>query len=394
MTIDLILYGGYIIHLIKSAFSGEAPKEMPKDIEVDKLIELAVKHSVANIIYEPLSSLGVMDQDTDRKLGKIYKFAIMNDAVQSHYTELISNEFEKNEIPHCVMKGPVIKELYPRSYFRQSGDLDIFVPEEHRKKSRDIMTGLGFEIERFNDADADDVYFIGKKIHVELHKILVSNKTPWQAECQKITDRLILKNGRKYELEMTPEDYYLYMIAHMAKHMMYSGMGIKMVLDVWVYNGKYADTIDRKILNDRLELCGLSEFEQNVCKLVDYWFYNKSAEKTIQKLSYYVLVSGTFGTKQQLDAYFYSQYAGETNSHMVAKLVYYWDFFFRPYKWMCGRYQILEKIPVLLPFCWVHRALKTLLFEREKAHNIASKYDDADLGESRIIQNFKREIGL
>ena len=394
IDVDLKLYGGYIIHLIKSAFSGDAPSKMPEGIDVDILIDVALKHSVANIIYEPLSSLGVLNQDTDRKLKKIYSLAIMNDTVQSQYLELITDAFEKNEIPHCVLKGPVIKGLYPKPDFRQSGDLDIYIPEKYRKKSKEIMTDLGFEIERFNDADADDVYFIGKKIHVELHKILVSNKTPWQAECQKITDRLVTKDGRNYELEMTVEDYYLYMIAHMAKHMMYSGMGIKMLLDVWVYLKKYADIFSRKILNERLELCGLAEFEQNVGKLVRYWFYGESAEEKIQKLGYYVFASGSFGTKKQLDAYFYSQYAGNTNSHAVAKLAYYWDFFFRPYKWMCGRYPVLEKTPVLLPFCWVHRALKTLLFEREKARNIASKYDDADLGESRIIQNFKKEIGL
>ena len=391
---DLKLYGDCIISLIKAAFSGEAPKELPEQIDIDVLIDIAVKHSIASIVCEPLMKLEGLEQAQAKKLKAIYNFSVMNDATQSYYFESVTEKFEENAIPHCVLKGPVIKELYPKSYFRQSGDLDIFVPNEYSEKARDIMLELGFEIERFNFADADDVYFIGKKIHIELHRILVSNKTSWQKKCQEITERLVLADGKQYEYEMTPEDYYLYMIAHMAKHMYYSGMGIKMVLDVFVYLEKYDGLFDKSVLSDRLEACGLAEFEKNVRRLVDFWFKGKHQDETIQKLGYYVFSSGAFGTKEQLDASSYANDAGNTNSPLIAKFVYYWKFFFQSYKWMCNRYPILNKIPVLLPFCWVHRALKTLLFEREKAKLIASQYDSSDLEESKQLQKFKREIGL
>lgn len=388
------LYCGCLIQLIKSAFSGNPPEKLPKEVNIDILINAAKDHSVANIIYEPLKSLGVLEPDSEHNIKALYNYAIMNDTVQSYYLDLIDDAFEKNEIPHCVMKGPVVKALYPRPDFRQSGDLDIFVPEKFRKKARDIMLRLGFEVKRFNADAADDAYFIGQKIHVELHRILVSNKTPWQKECQKITDRLVLKADKLYTYEMTAEDYYLYMIAHMAKHMLYSGMGIKMVLDVWVYAKNYSETLNKNVLQERLSRCGLEKFEENVRKLVKFWFEDEEPETLIKELGDYIFLSGTFGTKKQLDAYFYAHNAGQSNSRVIAKAVYYWEFFFKSYKWMCNRYPILEKIPVLLPFCWVHRALKTLIFEREKAHNIASRYDNVDLSESKKIQNFKKEIGL
>lgn len=391
---NLDLYCACLIKLIKAAFSGGIPENLPKEINVDILIDAARRHSVANIIYEPLKNLGILGPEYEQKMKTLYNFAIRNDAVQSYYLDIITDAFEKNEIPHCVMKGPVIKTLYPRTDFRQSGDLDIFVPDKYREKAKNVMLGMGFEIERFNPADADDVYIIDKKTHVELHRILVSNKTPWQKECQKITERLVLKEDKQYTYEMTAEDYYLYMIAHMAKHMMYSGMGIKMLLDVWIYMEKKSKILDKNILKERLSHCGLEQFEENIRKLVDFWFNDGPADELIKKLGNYVFLSGTFGTKKQLDAYFYAKNAGKSNSPVIAKTIYYWKFFFMPYKWMCARYPILKKIPVILPFCWVHRALKTLIFEREKSQDIASRYDNVDLAESKKIQEFKREIGL
>lgn len=391
---DIKLYENLLIELIKCGLSGETPKEIAQNIDFGVLIEVARKHSVANIIYEPLKKTGVLGASNEQKLKLFYNFAIVNDTVLTHYLDLLSDRFEKEEIPHCVMKGPVIKKLYPRSDFRQSSDLDIFVPKEFRQKAHDIMLDLGFQIERFNAEDADDSYFIEKKVKVELHRILVSNKTPWQEECQKIADRLVLSDNKKFTYEMTKEDYYLYMIAHMAKHMKYSGMGIKMVLDIFVYINRYGDVLDKMLIKERLNKCGLVQFEEKVTALTNYWFGGDSADEFIQKLGDYVFVSGAFGTKKQLDSYFLAEEAGSSDSDFVTKVKYYIKFFFQPYSYMCKKYPVLIKMPFLLPFLWVYRALRTILFDREKAHKIASKYDNVNVSESKRIQKFKEELGL
>lgn len=388
------LYEKYLIKLIKSGILYECAEPLPANVDMHTLVNLAIKHSVANIIYEPLSKIGISDRELDNKIQKIYRYGIINDSIQMNYLQRITGAFESNGISYCVMKGAVIKNLYPRSDFRQSGDLDIFVPESDRMKAHDVMVEMGFCVERFNINEADDVYFIDKKIHVELHRILVSNKTPWQKECQKITDRLILTEGYKYNYKMSDEDYYLYMIAHMAKHMKYSGMGIKMVLDVWIYMREYSDKLNWNILNKRLMACGLDLFEKNVRELCYYWFENKDGGELVKKMGHYILISGAFGTSEQLDAYMFAKDAGKTNSVHIAKLTYYLKVFFEPYYLMCKRYPVLIKLPILLPFYWMHRAAKSILFHRDKSNAIAAKYDNVNLDNAKKILDFKKEIGL
>ncbi len=61
---------------------------------------------------------------------------------------------------------------------------------------------------------------------------------------------------------------------------------------------------------------------------------------------------------------------------------------------MANRYPILNKLPVLLPIMWIHRALKTLLFNKDKAEIIRTRYDNTDISDGQRIIEFKKNIGL
>ena len=122
---------------------------------------------------------------------------------------------------------------------RQSTDLDIYVEDKYTEKAKNILEKMGFVTERFSHKMQDDSYFLNNYVHVEIHRKLISNKCPWDDKCGEIIDRIKKTDNSDYEYEMSCEDFYLYMIGHMAKHMKYSGIGIRMVVDVWVYLRKY-----------------------------------------------------------------------------------------------------------------------------------------------------------
>lgn len=389
----LKLYLDYTVHLVKCAILDIAPNPIPNEINLNNLMVFAKNHTIENIIYLPLKKLGA-DNEVMVRLEEFYNHAIINDATQQYYLEMITDAFEQNRIRHCVMKGPVIKKLYPTSDMRQSGDLDIFVDDCNTEKCRDIMEQLGFETELFDKSAAHDEYKADKTVIVELHRMLISNKCPWDKKCQKIADRLIKSDGCEYRYEMSKEDYYLYMIGHMAKHMKYSGIGIKMFLDVWVYLNAYENLLDKELLKQRLKECGLYEFEQNCVKLCDYWFNDRAADGIIKEMAMYVGASGNFGTNEQLLAGEMANNAGASGNAKAGKMKYYIKMFFQPYKYMANRYPILNKLPFLLPFFWVHRALKTLLFNKEKAEVIRSRYDNTDISYGQKLVNFKKNIGL
>lgn len=382
-----------LIDCIKCSFGvGECDNIECGDLKA--LADLAMMHAVDCVIYPTLQKKFQDNNEIMQILSERYNRAIMIDATQQYYLELLENTFEQNQIRYCVMKGPVIKKLYPSSEMRKSGDIDIFVDDKNTDKVKDLMTGLGFDVKTFNKAVAHDEYCIDRVIEVEIHRTLISNKCPWDKECQKITERLVVSDGHKFKYEMTKEDYYLYMIAHMAKHMRYSGIGIRMVLDVWVYLNAYGDVLDFDKINSRLEKCELLEFENNVRNLCAYWFDGKEAsEKTIE-LGMYIAASGDFGTYEQLLSSEFARNAGKSKSTLKGKLRLYLGIYFMPYKHMKQKYPILSKMPILLPFFWTYRAVTGIVNDKEKAAGIINRYENVDIDKGKAIIDFKKRIGL
>lgn len=387
---DLKLYGDYLIHLITCAIKQIKPTPIPEGIELDELVLLAEQHKVANIIYYSMSKLGI---EHERLLNDL-NMAILADAKQQYYLDEIRESFEKNKIRFLCMKGIVLKRLYPTTDMRTATDMDIYVDDENSEKAQELMTAIGFKTDRFNHELQDDAYTTDDMVHVELHRKLISNKCRWDEKCQDIVKRITPKSEGAYEYVMTIEDFYLHMIGHMAKHMKYSGFGIRMVIDVWLYLEKFKSEMDLDILDERLKYCGLYDFNQAIMKLSDYWFNSGNAYPATLQLADYVMSSGIFGTYEQYISTDAAINAGISKSKNVGKLKKLLYIVFLPYGNMCTLYPNLRKRPVLLPIYWIRRAFDRLLHKKEKFSQMYKQYDDVDMKLATDIYEFKKGLGL
>ena len=387
---DFRLYGDYLVHLIKCSIKKIKPNPIPQGIELDGLIALAERHNVANIIYLALRDLGI----ENKRLSNACLLAIFSDAKQQYYLDEIKQSFEKNKIRFLCMKGIVLKGLYPTTDMRTATDMDIYIDDENSEKAQELMTEIGFKTERFNHELQDDAYTADDIVHVELHRKLISNKCRWDEKCQEIVKRITPKSEGAYEYVMTNEDFYLHMIGHMAKHMKYTGFGIRMVVDVWLYLEKFKSEMDFDILDERLKYCGLYDFNQVILKLNDYWFNSANASPATLQLADYVVTSGTFGTYEQLISTEAAVNGGKIKSKSVGKLKKILQIVFLPYRNMCTLYPNLRNMPILLPIYWLRRAFDRLLHKRENISKIYKQYDNVDMKLATDIYEFKKGLGL
>ena len=292
------------------------------------------------------------------------------------------------------MKGIVLKGLYPTTEMRTATDMDIYIDDENSEKAQELMTEIGFKTERFNHELQDDAYTADDIVHVELHRKLISNKCRWDEKCQEIVKRITPKSESAYEYVMTNEDFYLHMIGHMAKHMKYTGFGIRMVVDVWLYLEKFKSEMDLDMLDERLKYCGLYDFNQAILKLNDYWFNSANASPATLQLADYVVTSGTFGTYEQLISTEAAVNGGKIKSKSVGKLKKILQIVFLPYRNMCTLYPNLRNMPILLPIYWLRRAFDRLLHKRENISKIYKQYDNVDMKLATDIYEFKKGLGL
>ena len=395
MNIDA--YVDYLIHLLRCALNGDIPSDFPQELDFNEFFKLSRSHRLENIAYVMLKKTnmsGIAEKDV-QKLENAYMQSVMITATQQHYLEQVEKAFEENSIDYLVLKGRELSRLYPSADMRQSSDFDIYIGAENAEKARGIMLGIGFAAKEYSEDENHDEYVIGKWVLCELHRVLIQGNYPWKKGCNEIVDDLTLCDGTNHCYKMSKEDFYVYNLAHAAKHMKFSGIGIKAFLDIEVIYLKYKDSFDYEYLNAKLEACRLKEFEKNARLLCEYWFEgSKNVSLNIKKMALYVVSSGWIGTLEQMLVTEAAENAGKTNSKLVAKIKKCISIVLSPYETMVERYPVLRKHKWLTPFYRVRRAISAIVKKRDLIKSVTDTIDEADMSAGKQLLEFKKSIGL
>ena len=101
--------------------------------------KFAIEQDVAYIVGSALTRLGVLSGDLrtaffNEQLGSVYR-----DEQFRHDTENVSVLFSAQEIKHIMLKGAVIKGMYPKSEMRTSCDIDILINEDDLEKLLEVL---------------------------------------------------------------------------------------------------------------------------------------------------------------------------------------------------------------------------------------------------------------
>ena len=373
-----------------------------ENLDIDSVFETAsdinffsfcMSHKLEGMVYEYLKRIGKADTNVKAiaYFKDKYNQGILNNAAQQYYFEMVKDAFEKEGIDYIPMKGMIMKKLYPSADLRCSSDIDIYVGKENAEKCKPIMEEMGFVNSSFGDLHPSDNYRIDKFSYIELHRKLINNKYKWQNECNKITDRIINKRGHEYV--MSDEDFYIFMVCHIAKHVSFGGSGIRAVLDVWIYLNKFPN-LNYGYINDILEKCDLTEFHKNLIELTRYWFDNKEASEKIKKLSTYIAKSGWNGIEEQFESAQVNEIAGIESSRTILKLKSYIYAMFMTREFMEDRYKILKKYPFLLPYFYVKRAVNAVFNRRDTIKGVLHSQDNVNLEKAQEINKFRKSLGL
>lgn len=384
-----------IVEILRCCAAGNAYEKLPAECNESEFIAFCDFHKLTNVVY--LTAARAFSQNARRVLEDKYNKSLYITASQQYYLEEIEREFDENGIAYLILKGRELARLYPSEDMRLSADFDIYIGRENSPKAKIIMEYIGFSVVEYNDSNDDhDEYIIDNVAFCELHRVLIQDNHSWREECNKIPQRLILSGENSHAYKMSVEDFYVYNLAHAAKHMKLSGIGIRAFFDQWLIYRKFKDEFDQDKLNETLRKANLTEFEKHARELFLYWFEGvppKNPELTA-KMADYVAKSGWVGTYEQFNATMAAENAGVTNSKTFAKISRCFKIINSPYEDMANRYPILVKHKWLMPFCRIHRAFRAIFSRRDIVKKITNELDGADMDLGKSIVKFKNDIGL
>lgn len=347
----------YLIHLLKCVITGEKPEEKPDNLSFDRLFKLARSHSVANTVFYAVEQLSVQPgEPLLSEWRQLRDKEIVRDITQLSELEMIGDAFSKAGIRFLPLKGSVLKEYYPQSDMRTMTDVDILIDEENAKKVRDLMSELGYSCEEFG-VDVHDIYFKQPVMNVEIHRQFFG--THGKEFAGLFDDAFSMCSAPKgLHYSFTDESFFAYILSHIAKHYTDGGVGIRYIMDIWVYMRANGEALDTEKACSMLDNSGLGELVRDFIELSKIWFDGKEATEKYKKMTGFILSSGTYGTVEN---------SVEIRVNSGGKLKYLFRVMFPDFFYMKQNYPILKKVPVLLPFCWLARIVKSIINHQETA---------------------------
>lgn len=355
----------YTIKLIRYVLNGDVPK-LPDDIDFERLFAFGKSHGVENMLYIGMRDLQIaVPEDTMKKFKKAYEMAIMLEAKQAFELESIGEAFEEAGIDYIPLKGSVVKYLYPMPDYRKSGDIDILVHPEDEERTRPIIEKLGYTYNYiFEGHEAHAEYEKRPHMFLEIHRKLVSEQNRAYQFSTYVWNYATPHVGFRHQYELDINFLYVYLIAHIAKHLSEGGAGIKLIADIWLI--KNSGTLKREKLNELLELANLIDIERYLEEIIDKWFKGKACNAPmILTLEKYIFEGGSFGTAVQRMTMKANEYKNQQAFVLKYKLKNILKDIFEPYSYMKQKYPILRKHSFLLPVMWIYRGI-TVPFTQSK----------------------------
>lgn len=374
--------------LIKLVKHGLTDKKLPEDAEnltADEINNIA-KYAGEQGLFPFLQFYPVfLNKESNSKLfHKILSVIYIDQLQMAEIKELLS-AFEREGIYCILLKGSRTKSLYPSTELRTMGDLDLLYKPEQTKLLKKVMKSLGYQS---NGEEAKHDHYKKGTIVVEMHRALLSTQSNAYEYFLSIWNRAIPVQGKAYIYEMTLEDHYLFTLYHLIEHFIRGGIGIRMVLDIFILS--QLSELNWEYLKQELETLGIQEFEKNIRSIGEKWFSDKESGDTedMEELEEYIVNGGIFGNLEN-----------DRKNNMLmykSKFSYFRSVVFPSYKTMQTVFVWL-KSPLLLPVAWGVRAFQAWTQRRENIQKQIERSKAWKTEESQEIlerDNFFRKYGL
>lgn len=352
-----------IITLLKSAITQEA-YELPEGFDIGEAYPLIRAHQVSTLVYDGAVRCGIpQSHPMMQTLFQSYCKALLVSEGQLRELERIYNAFEENQIDYMPLKGCIMKAYYPKQELRLMGDADVLIRKEQYGKIAVIMKKLGFEEKGESD---QDYTWHSAFLHVELHKNLMPmGARGFYSYFGDGWARAHKQKSTRYE--MLPEDFFLFIFAHFAKHYRLSGIGCRHVVDLWVFLRSIVLENEEYVENE-LKKIHLLEFYNNIRRLIAAWFDDGAVDEKTDFLTNSIFHNGSWGSIEALTIS--SGIQGNRNvSGIKGRVLYIAERLFPAYSILCRECPILQKMPVLLPGVWLYFIVRKFLHPRTSLSN-------------------------
>lgn len=354
---DILQQG--ILRLLYSAVTGEI-QTLPEGFDLAQAMPIIKAHQIGNLVYYGAANCGI---DTKlpvmQELFAVTYKSMLIDERQRAELKRLTDAFDANGVHYMPVKGILMKELYPKSDMRIMGDADILIKVEQYDRIVPIVEALGYHFVVETD---HELVWENPGLHLELHKRLIPDYNrdfvDYYGDCWRLGKAVADHSGWH---AMSDEDHMIYLFTHFAKHYRTGGIGVRHMLDLYIYRNAKAH-MDNQYLFNELKKLGLYDFYANIFKTLAVWFEGAEHSCKTQIIADHIFGSGAYGSSSQrmMANAIWDQGKTGKNARQIQRKKWI-QIIFLPYSSMCIKYPVLKKAKVLLPIMWVARWVEILI---------------------------------
>lgn len=331
------------------------------------LVEEAKAHKVSGLVYSAVKN-EIDDLGIEMTLLKEWKREIILSGVnQSNHVKQVSKIlqlFNDNDIPVIILKGMVLRSLFPNPDFRTMSDVDILVHQEDLERIKTLLLDINYnKVEA--PQEKHDVYYKLGGPKIEVHWALTDHT---MFKGGSLEEEGIWEHAREVEvlgvntLTLGYNDFIFHLIVHMASHVAYHGFGIRYLVDLVVMieqQGKLIDWHEVIKLIDKYQIRKFSAVIFACCEdLFGLKLPDEVAQLAVVDSDYLTLFedevmnSGVHGYRENSEVL--SRQISYNNQKQLSPLQKMMNLFFPPIDEMNDKYDYAKKNKVLAPIAWIH----------------------------------------
>ncbi len=306
--IDNLFFDSKILPVIRLGLNLDVDSDHKislSDSELEDLLYFSTKQSILPITIKGLHRLNRQYQINNEYLKKnakcVHQFVLQETAIKT-----LRKILDKHSIPYILLKGAVIRDLYPEKELRTCCDVDILVHHEDLNKAIDyIEKESDFKTK---ETGYHDISMVNKYVHLELHFSVKVNSENLDARLEKAWDHSFNTNeGCKFDF--SSEFQVFYIISHMCHHFLMGGLGVRPFIDLWYLRNK--TSYDENKVLELCDNCSISKFYKECVHLSEVWFESKVHTNTTIMLEKAVLCGGVYGSRD------FGYAVRQSNSHGI-----------------------------------------------------------------------------
>lgn len=360
------------IQMLADHIHGISTDPAEQEIDWNRFCQYAIDQSLMGIAYvqmknffqdNPEMSAKVIEKLHEGFLSDLYLYANRKAEVR-----VITQYFK--ETPIVLMKGIVVCDYYPVCELRSMGDIDFVIHTNYRQQTDKVMKSEGYRRMIDNHAvwtyDKQNIEF---EIHDHMFYEYLSNDVDYRGYFDQQLWKHIEKCPNFESSNVFIPDinfHFLYLMAHLAKHITNKGIGFRSFLDLVFICQKEDGIMDWKWICTELEKLKLLDFTKTCFAFCEKWFDVKMPLKSFSiENGFYETVTdkifndGIFGLKNEQNIA-----ARSAKEIKKSKLPYWmitacltWKKLFPSYRDMqlVPWYKFVDGRPWLMPVAWVYR---------------------------------------